>query len=47
MRLKLSGTLEIEPWIKSWGAACEVLAPASLRERLAKEARALSELYEW
>lgn len=46
MRLHLSGTLEIEPWIKSWGAACEVLAPASLRERLAKEARALRELYE-
>ena len=45
LRLRLSGTLEITPWIKSWGAACEVLAPASLRERLAKEAKALNELY--
>lgn len=45
MRLKVSGTLEIEPWIKSWGAAVEVLEPASLRRKLAEEARRLAALY--
>lgn len=45
MRLRVSGTLEIEPWIKSWGAAVEVLAPEHLRRRLAAEARTLAEIY--
>lgn len=45
MRLYVSGTLEIEPWIKTWGASCEVLAPASLRERIMNDVRALAELY--
>lgn len=46
VRLRLSGTLELQPWIKSWGAACEVLAPESLRQRLIEEAQALNELYQ-
>ncbi len=46
MRLRVSGTLEIEPWIKSWGAAVEVLAPESLRRKIADEARALVAMYE-
>lgn len=33
------------PWIRSWGASVEVLEPASLREELAAEARALAALY--
>jgi predicted DNA-binding transcriptional regulator YafY len=45
LRLRVAGTLEIEPWIKTWGAACEVIAPKSLRARLADEARALAERY--
>ena len=32
---------ELLPWLLGWGAAIEVLAPASLRARLAAEARAL------
>ena len=46
LRLRLSGTLEIEPWIKSWGATCEVLAPESLRQRIMQELRALNDVYQ-
>ncbi|MDQ7028976.1 MAG: WYL domain-containing protein [Ardenticatenia bacterium] len=46
MRLRVSGTLEIEPWIKSWGNAVEVLTPQHLREKMAAEARALAAMYE-
>lgn len=45
LRLKISGTLEIEPWIKSWGSAVEVLAPESLRQRFIDEATALARQY--
>lgn len=33
---------ELAGWLMSWGAAVEVLAPASLRRRLAAEARAMA-----
>jgi predicted DNA-binding transcriptional regulator YafY len=36
---------EIRPWIRGWGADCEVLEPASLREELTREAQRLSKLY--
>lgn len=45
LTLWVSGLLEIEPWVKSWGKSVEVLAPATLRARLAEEARALAEMY--
>jgi predicted DNA-binding transcriptional regulator YafY len=45
MRMKISGLLEIEPWIKTWGAAVEVLAPASLREKFVQEAKQLAGMY--
>ena len=45
MRLKVSGTLEIEPWIRTWGSACEVISPASLRAKMIEDARALATLY--
>jgi CRISPR-associated endonuclease/helicase Cas3 len=33
------------PWIRGWGADCEVLAPESLRKTLEREARRLAEVY--
>ncbi len=36
---------EIRPWIRGWGADCEVLEPAALREELMTEALRLSKLY--
>jgi len=36
---------EMMPWIRGWGADCEVLAPVELREALATEARRLVHLY--
>jgi proteasome accessory factor B len=34
MTVNVAGTLEITPWICSWGPEAEVLAPASLREQM-------------
>ena len=36
---------EMLPWICGWGADCEVLAPADLRNTLIREARRLARLY--
>lgn len=44
--VQVGSTLEMRPWIRQWGAAVEVLAPAELRVELAEEARALARLYE-
>ena len=30
----IGDTLEIEPWIRGWGGDCEVIEPATLRERM-------------
>lgn len=45
LRIKVSGTVEIEPWIRGWGSSVEVLSPEPLRERLRQEAQALADLY--
>ncbi|MCI0690388.1 CRISPR-associated endonuclease Cas3'', partial [candidate division KSB1 bacterium] len=37
---------EMLPWIRGWGAACQIIAPESLRRALEREARRLAELYE-
>jgi predicted DNA-binding transcriptional regulator YafY len=37
--------LEMQPWIRSWGAQVEVLAPLELRERVANELIKAAELY--
>lgn len=42
----IGDTLEIEPWIRGWGAECEVLAPLSLREQMSQEAHRLARLYD-
>lgn len=36
---------EIRPWIRTWGADCEVLEPADLREEMMAHTRHLSRLY--
>jgi predicted DNA-binding transcriptional regulator YafY len=38
-------TLELRTWLRSYGAAIEVLEPAELREAMTEEARALAEMY--
>jgi predicted DNA-binding transcriptional regulator YafY len=37
----VAGTDEIKYWIMTWGAKAEVLAPASLREEVGREAEAI------
>lgn len=43
--LAIEREAEILPWLLSWGAHAEVLEPASLRRRLAREAAALAARY--
>ena len=38
---------EMLPWIRQWGADCEVLGPEGLREMLMGEAKAMAEVYGW
>jgi predicted DNA-binding transcriptional regulator YafY len=45
MTVRIAHPLEMKPWIRGWGAAVEVLAPASLRAEIAAEARETVERY--
>jgi predicted DNA-binding transcriptional regulator YafY len=45
MRLVVASTVELVPWILGWGAACEVVEPLPLRERVAKEHAAAAKVY--
>lgn len=42
---KIAEPKEMLPWIRGWGADCQILAPESLRRTLEREARRLAELY--
>jgi CRISPR-associated endonuclease/helicase Cas3 len=42
---QIGDTLEIENWIRGWGADCEVLSPQPLREKMVKEARRIAHMY--
>lgn len=44
-RAKIAEPKEMLPWIRGWGADCEVLEPEALRRALEREARRLAELY--
>lgn len=46
-RAKVAEPQEMLPWIRGWGADCEVLGPVELREVMMGEAKALAELYGW
>jgi predicted DNA-binding transcriptional regulator YafY len=43
----VADTTDLKPWIRTWGANCEVLAPAELRDEMMGEARKLAYLYGW
>ncbi len=38
---------EMLPWIRGWGADCEVLEPKELRETMMGETKAMAETYGW
>jgi len=46
-RARVAEVQEMLPWIRGWGADCEVLEPQELREMLMGEAKAMAELYGW
>lgn len=41
----IADTMDLFPWIKGWGHACEILEPLKLREQMIEEAKKLGELY--
>lgn len=45
LHLCIAEPREVLPWIRSWGAQVEVIAPDWLREKVAEELRAAAELY--
>jgi predicted DNA-binding transcriptional regulator YafY len=45
LRLCIAEPREMLPWIRSWGAQVEVLAPDWLREKIAEELKAAADLY--
>jgi len=46
-KAKVAEPQEMIPWIRAWGADCEVVEPKELRETLMGEAKALAEKYGW
>lgn len=47
LRFEVADTTDLKPWIRTWGANCEVLEPQTLRDELRGEARRFAELYGW
>ncbi len=45
LKVKVSEPLEMQPWIRSWGAQVEVIAPHWLRERIANELNQAAQQY--
>ncbi|REE55390.1 putative DNA-binding transcriptional regulator YafY [Paenibacillus taihuensis] len=44
--IMVNGTMEIRPWLRSFGSSCEVLAPAMLRREMIEEWKELASYYE-
>ena len=44
-QVQVSEPLEMQPWIRSWGAQVEVIAPTWLRERVANDLLLAADLY--
>ncbi len=45
LRLVVASTVELVPWVLGWGAACEVLEPAQLRDQVAREHASAADRY--
>lgn len=45
LTMQIADTLEAENWIRGWGADCEVLEPAELRESMISHIRRLTKSY--
>jgi predicted DNA-binding transcriptional regulator YafY len=45
LQVQVSEPLEMQPWIRSWGAQVEVIAPDWLRQRIADELQQAAERY--
>ncbi|HJS29180.1 MAG TPA: transcriptional regulator [Anaerolineales bacterium] len=45
LRFRVSQPVEMQPWIRSWGAQVEVLAPAWLRDRIALDLQEAASQY--
>lgn len=45
LRLQVGHTMELAPWIRSWGSSVEVLEPPEFRAQVAEEARRLAARY--
>ncbi len=46
-RAQVATTQEMLPWIRGWGADCEVVGPVGLREEMTGETKAMAECYGW
>ncbi|PJF38919.1 MAG: hypothetical protein CUN55_15875, partial [Phototrophicales bacterium] len=46
LHMDIADTTDLEPWIRGWGASCEVLEPVSLRQKMLQETQKLMHLYE-
>ncbi|WP_138756489.1 helix-turn-helix transcriptional regulator [Paenibacillus sinopodophylli] len=44
--IEVNGTIEIKPWIRSFGSSCEVLTPLKLREEMIAEWKEIRGYYE-
>jgi hypothetical protein len=44
--IRVNGTTEIKPWLRSFGSSCEVLEPASLRREFIDEWKEIVAYYE-
>ncbi|KQY91117.1 transcriptional regulator [Paenibacillus sp. Root52] len=44
--IRVNGTTEIKPWLRSFGSSCEVLAPRRLRQEMIKEWKEIAQYYE-
>jgi predicted DNA-binding transcriptional regulator YafY len=47
LSFQVADTTDLTPWIRTWGANCEVLAPAALRDLMMGESRRLAVMYGW
>jgi CRISPR-associated endonuclease/helicase Cas3 len=44
---QVADTMDMMPWIRGWGADCEVVGPKELKETLMGEVKAMAERYGW